>query len=168
MLALNQHSKLGKIWYKQDFWSGKVTITVDDTQLVQISSNIYTYEKDGISYTVVVRGNKFTGIRLNFSSNEKGARPIVVPIVEGYKVYEYVIAFMATLIVCLWINIALFIPDKILPIKMNAILGIVPAVFALLALFYAGRTEEVKYRNWFLIIGNILGLGVSVALSFVI
>ena len=166
MLALNSHAKLGKIWYKQDFWSGKVTITVDGIQLVQLSRNIYTYEKDGISYTVVVRGNKFTGIRLNFSSNEKGAKPIVVPIVEGYKVYEYTIAFIATLIVCLWINVALFIPKT--PLRMNAIIGIVPAVFALLGLFFAGRTEEIKHRNWFLIISNVLGLGISIALSFVV
>ena len=168
MLALNTHAKLGKIWFNQNFWTGKITITVDGIQLVQLSRNVFTYEREGVKYTVIVRGNKFSGMRLNFSTNEKDSKPIVVPIVEGYKVYEYVIAFISTFLVCLWINIALFIPDKILPIKMNAIMGVIPAVFALLALFFAGRTEEEKYRNWLLIIGNILGLGLSVGLSFII
>jgi hypothetical protein len=168
MLALSSHAKIGKIWFEQNFWTGKISITVDGIELVQLSRNVYTYERDGVKYTVIIRGNKFSGIRLNFSSNEKGAKSIDVPIVEGYKVYEYVIAFISTFLVCLWINIALFIPDKILPIKMNAILGIVPAVFALAGLFFAGRTEEVKHRNWFLVIGDILGLLVSVGLSFIV
>ena len=167
MLALSSHAKIGKIWFEQNFWTGKISITVDGIPLVKLSRNIYTYERDGVRYTVIIRGNKFSGMRLNFSSNEKNATPIDVPIVEGYKVYEYVIAFISTFLVCLWINIALFIPDKYLPIKMNAILGVVPAVFALIALFFAGRTEEEKHRNWFLVIGDILGLIVSLGLSFI-
>ena len=167
MLAFNQHPQIGKIWFDQNFWTGKITITVDGITLVQLSRTIYTYEKDGVRYTVIVRGNKFTGIRLNFSWGEVGAKPLVIPIVEGYKVYEYAIAFISTFLVCLWINIALFIPYKNLPLRMNAIIGIVPAIFALIAMFFAGRTEEVKHRNWFLIIGNIIGLGAAIGLSFV-
>ena len=163
MLAFAQHQKLGKIWYEKNFWSGETTITVDGIRLTRLTSFMYVYEKDDIRYTVVIHGNSFTGIKLNFSSNEPGSRPLIVPIVEPFKVYEYVIAFIATLLVCVWINIGLFFPIPIL--KMNAIEGVLSGVIGFIALYLAGRTEKTKARIWILVGGNILGLLVSIIIS---
>ncbi len=159
MLALNTHAKLGKIWYEKKFWSGKTTISVDGIELIRLNSAMYTYEKDGVKYTVVVQGNTFSGVKLVFSSNVQGSKPIVVPIVERYKVYEYLIAFCATMLVTLWISVGMFIPGSFF--KMNAIEGVICGIFAFVGLLFAGRTEETRYRVLILIITNVIALGIS-------
>ncbi len=158
MLALNTHAKLGKIWYKKDFWTGNTTISVDGIELKKLNSVMYTYERDGIKYTVVIQGNTFNGVKLVFSTNEAGVKPIVVPIVEPYKVYEYLIAFISTILVTLWISVGMFVPGTFF--KMNAIEGLVCLALAFLGLFLAGRTEEDKYRIMILIITNVLSIGI--------
>jgi hypothetical protein len=165
MLALNSHAKLGKIWYEKNFWSGKTTITVDGIELTRLNSVMYTYEKDGVKYTVVVQGNVFTGVKLVFSCNEAGVKPIVVPIVERFKVYEYLVAFITTIIVCLWINVCLFAPIPIL--RMNALEGVLCGVLSFVGLFLAGRTESTKLRAWIFVAENVLGLGLAVLLTFI-
>ncbi len=159
MLALNTHAKLGKIWYEKKFWSGKTSITVDGIELTRLNSAMYTYEKDGIKYTVLVQGNPFTGVKLIFSTNEQGVKPIVVPIVERYHAYEYLIAFCSTILVTLWISVGMFIPWPYF--KMNAVEGVICGVCAFIGLFLAGRTEETKYRILLMLATNVISLGLA-------
>ena len=104
MLAYNSHAKIGKIWYEKTFWSGKTSIMVDGIELTQLSSTLFTYEKEGVKYTVIVKGNSFTGISLNFSSNQQGSVPIIIPMVEGIKMYQYVLSVISFVILALWLN----------------------------------------------------------------
>ena len=159
MLALNTHAKLGKIWYEKKFWSGKTSITVDGIELTRLNSAMYTYEKEGVKYTVLIQGNTFTGVKLIFSTNEQGVKPIVVPIVERYQVYEYLIALCATILVTLWISVGMFIPWPYF--MMTAVEGGVWGAFAFVGLFLAGRTEETKYRILILVASNVLSLGIA-------
>ena len=163
MLALNTHAKLGRIWYEKKFWSGETTISVDGIELTKLNSVMYAYEKEGVKYTVVIQGNSFSGVKLVFSTNEQGVKPIVVPIVEPFKAYEYLIAFISTILVTLWISVGMFVPWPYF--KMNALEGLICGAFAFIGLFLAGRTEEDKYRITILIVANVLSLAISSLLA---
>lgn len=165
MVALYQHAKLGKIWYEKNFWNGATTIMVDDIELTRINSLMYTYDRDGIKYTVIIQGNAFSGLKLNFSTNEKNVKPIIVPMVAPFKAYEYIIAFISAILVAVWVSVGMFVPSPIL--KMSGVEGLICALLAFVGLAVAGRTEEAKYRMFILIITNILGLGISVLLTFI-
>lgn len=164
MIVLRQHAKIGKIVYEKKFW-GTAKITVDGIELTKLNSTMYTYERDGIRYTVIIQGNAFSGIKLNFSSNEKDVKPIIIPIVEPFKASEYIVAFISTILITLWVSIGMFVPGSFF--KMTAIEGLIGGAFAFIGLLIAGRTNETGHRILILIITNLLGLGLAVLTTLI-
>ena len=159
MLVFNSHANIGKIWYEKDFWSSKATITVDGIMLTQLSPTLYTYEKDGVRYTVTRRGNDFKGISLVFTSSVKGAKTYVIPMTEGIKIYEYALSLIAFVVLALWYSFAHLIPEiDILDLDVVKI-GIA-GVLAVISILLATKTEKTKLRLGFYAITN--------ALSFII
>ena len=155
MLAFNSHSKIGKIWYEKDFWSGKVTITVDGILLTQLSPTLFTYEKDGLRYTVTLRGNDFSGIRLNFTSSDKDAKTIIIPMTEGIKGYEYLLSLISFIILGLWYSIAFLMPETNI-LNLDVIHVGISGALAFVSLFLSSRIETNGLRLVFYIVSNII------------
>ena len=157
MLAFNSHSKIGKIWYEKDFWSGKVTITVDGILLTQLSPTLFTYEKDGVRYTVTLRGNDFSGIRLNFTSSDTDAKTIIIPMTEGIKGYEYLLSLISFIVLGLWYSIAFLMPETNI-LNLDVIHVGISAVLTFVSLLLSTKTEKTGLRMLFYITSNVISI----------
>ncbi len=155
MLAFNSHTKIGKIWYEKDFWSGKTTITVDGILLTPLSPTLFTYEKDGLKYTVILRGNNFSGVRLNFTSDDKDAKTIIIPMTEGIKGYEYLISLISFIVLGLWYSIAFLMPETNI-LNLDVVHVGIAVALAFISLFLSSRTETNGLRLVFYIVSNVI------------
>lgn len=161
MLAFNSHTKIGKIWYEKDFWSGKTTITVDGILLTQLSPTLFTYEKDGLKYTVTMRGNDFSGIRLNFTSDEKDAKTIIIPMTEGIKGYEYLISLISFIVLGLWYSIAFLMPETNI-LNLDVVHVGIAVALAFVSILLATKTEKTGLRLVFYIVSNVISFLVPI------
>ena len=65
MKNIIQHEKYGTIVYKENFFTGKVTLTIDEELLVQLDETHFRYTKTKTSEEVTIKGTLLTGITLH-------------------------------------------------------------------------------------------------------
>ena len=64
MKIIINHEKYGPIVYKENFFTGKITLTIDEELLVQVDDTHFRYTKTKTSEEVSLKGNLLTGITL--------------------------------------------------------------------------------------------------------
>lgn len=117
-----QHEKYGEILYDENFWTGKKTLSINDTPLTKISKKEFQTENGTIG---AIKGNFLLGANLLIDNETISLTPKI-------KWYEIVLCILPFILIMVWGNtIALC---KIVPVVGGAIGGGLSALLSCVGL----------------------------------
>lgn len=131
------YQKYGEILYEEASWTGKKSVSIQGVPLQAISKNTFSYNRDGNSTTVLIKGNSVTGVALSIEDD-------TIQLVPAPKWYEIVFSAIIFLFVLIWGNSVTLC--SIFPIIGGAIGGLISAVFAIINLNIIRKKENVGIK----------------------
>lgn len=157
MTEICNSAKYGEIIYEESFWSGRLKITVGGKEFNKVTKKIYEYTENEVVYKVEVVGNYFIGVKLLISSSLEPGQPETVKVCDGYKWYEFVVAFLGFAFILVWGNLS---ADIIIyfPVIGGGIGGATGAFFGLGGLFFAGKTKVWWKRLLIALAGSVVAV----------
>ena len=147
MTTVTQHDVYGQITYEESFWTGKKTITIENTPLSKTDKTHYAYTVDGETVAAEVKGNSFMGVTLTIKNE-------TIYLSQKPAWYVLALSVLMFIFVIVWGNSPTLC--EIFPIVGGAIGGFVSALFAMLNVSLANKTKKSLFKI-------LIGLGLFVA-----
>lgn len=97
MYSTVENEKYGIIKYNESFWTGKKELNINGKTFFKIAKNKYSYGQGDDLITAEIKGNMLTGVNILIDNDE-------IEVVRKTKVYEYILAFIPFVIICIWGN----------------------------------------------------------------
>jgi len=143
MTVLTQHQSYGEIIYKESFWTGKKSLTINGVEAQPVSKKEFVLEEKRI----IIKGNYLTGIVLHLDGD-------TIRISEQTKWYEFMLSIIPFIFLLTWGNNATLC--SIFPVVGGALGGAIGGIGLITSLFLMKKTKAP-------IIKVLIGLGVAVA-----
>ena len=143
MTVLTQHQSYGEIIYKESFWTGKKSLTINGVDAQPVSKKEFVLEEKRI----IIKGNYLTGIVLHLDGD-------TVRISEQTKWYEFILSIIPFIFLLTWGNNATLC--SIFPVVGGALGGAIGGIGLITSLFLMKKTKAP-------IVKVLIGLGVAVA-----
>ncbi len=134
MQKVIQHEKYGCIVYQENFWTGKPTVTINNTALKKINKRTFEYENEGTVTTVALKGSMLNGVQLQIGDD-------LITVQEKAKWYEYALSVLILVFDLVWGNVPALC--AIFPLVGGAIGGFICGLFAVLNLFFMRKAEKI-------------------------
>ena len=128
-----QHPTYGRIVYEEGFWTGKRSLTINDTPLKAINKKTFSYGSKKVS----IKGNVLTGVALKIDEKELQ----VVPKPTWYETFFTILMFSVGII---WGNFPALC--AIFPIVGGAIGGFLSAMFAMTNLCVTRAAKNALFK----------------------
>lgn len=87
----NEVTKYREVVFFRSSWTGKINITIDDKRTIKVSRNNFMFRQGEEKEYIVVRGNEFKGIELEFDNG-------IVTVLEKLSTTEYIFAFVPIIV----------------------------------------------------------------------
>ena len=159
MLQTINNEIYGEISYEESFWTGKKIIKINGVQLTKIKGRIFSYQKDGKSINVEVKGSFLTGVKLLIEGNE-------ILLMPSPKWYEYLIVIAGFMFNVIWSNVVTLC--EIVPIVGGAIGGALYALAGLCALIIGKNVKKpilkILVCLGFTVAGFVVGFFIAFAI----
>lgn len=157
MTNIFNSEKFGEIVYEESFWTGRRKISINGKQLTKVGRTTFAYVENDVTYSVVVLGNFFTGVKLVVSNSTNPNEKEFIKVVEGFKWYEFIFAFIGFVFVIAW-NL---VPVEIyiyFPTIGGAIGGALSVAFGLGGMYFASKVKKWWARILIILAGSVIGI----------
>ena len=128
MTVLTQHQSYGEIIYKESFWTGKKSLTINGVEAQPVSKKEFVLEEKRI----IIKGNYLTGIVLHLDGD-------IVRVSEQTKWYEFILSIIPFIFLLTWGNNATLC--SIFPVVGGALGGAIGGIGLVTSLFLMKKTK---------------------------
>ncbi len=128
-----KNEKYGIIKYNESFWTGKKELNIDGKNFFKVAKNKYSYGQGDDLITAIIKGNMLTGVTILIENDE-------IEVVRKTKVYEYILAFLPFILICIWGNSQTLC--SIFPVVGGAIGGAISGGMSIVSLMFMKKQKS--------------------------